>query len=594
VFPIALGTLRLGTEGRPDPEAVARVLRAAVDAGVEVFDTADSYALDEDDLGHVERAIGDAGLDVVVVTKAGLRRPGGRWVPDGAPERLVARCEASLRNLRRESLDLMLLHAVDPRVPLADSVGALRGLLDAGKCRAIGVCNVDAAQLETAMAVAPIAAVQVEISRHAPKNLALAERCEALGIAVLAHRPLGGHARRSEPADGAVSAVASRLGVSAAQVQLAWLLARAPNVIPLVGATRPETARDAADSAHLALDDAAMESLDRGAPTPKRRAPPPGADEVLLITGPPGAGKTSLVEPYLARGYARLNRDELGGTLDGLVPRLIAGIAAGQRRWILDNTYPTRATRHAVLRAAAGARLPVRCVRLDTPLPEALYNACRRLITRHGRLPDPGELAGGAANDVPPSAVHRWFHLDEPPTIEEGFASIERVPFVRTRGGSRRAVLLDLDGTVRVTRSGAPYPRTPDDVVLLPGRRERLSALHEQGWLLLGVSNQSGVGSGHVSAEAVEACFEATRSALGLPFPIKWCPHPPGRDACWCRKPMPGLGVWWIESEGLDREACVMVGDRDSDRTFAANLGVRFETPEAFFESPPEAPLLHS
>lgn len=573
-FPVALGTLLLGTggragaAGRPDPEAARALLRAALDAGVEIVDTADSYALDEDDLGHVERLLADFPIPVVV-TKAGLRRPGGRWLPDGSPARLRAACEASLRNLRAEALDLMLLHVVDPRVPFLESVGALAQLRAEGKLRQVGLSNVDEAQLLAALELVPVAAVQVELGRHRPQALALAARCEELGIALMAHRPLGGV---GHVPDRALVEVAAGLGVSPQQLSLAWLCAAAPNLFPVVGATRPESIRDSAAAATLEIVDFAR--LDQGMPARVV------GDAIVLVSGPPAAGKTSLVQPFLERGFQRLNRDELGGRLEDLVPRMGAAITAGQRRFVLDNTWPTRRSRRLILDAAAG--IPVRCLHVDTPLGEALYNACLRWIQRYGRLPEPDEV-GREANDLPPQAIFRYFQLAEAPERAEGFTSVERLPFTRRPTGTRRGLLLDVDGTLRRTRSGAPFPRSADDVEILPGRAEKLQALAAEGWLLRGVSNQSGIARGEVDRATVEALFRSLAEALGVELPVRYCPHPAGEIRCWCRKPMPGLGVAWVEAEGLDRAASLVVGDLDSDRLFAEHLGLRFAWAADFF-----------
>jgi histidinol-phosphate phosphatase family protein len=576
VHPIVIGTLRLGTEGRPDEATALAVLHAALDAGAQVIDTADSYGLDDTDLGYAERLVARLGRPVTVVTKVGLARPGGRWIPAGSPSHIRAAVEASLRNLGGDALDLVLLHAVDPRVPLADSVGALARLREEGAIRAVGLSNVDLAQLQAARGIVPIAAVQNEVSRYAP-DLALVGACEELGIPVMAHRPLGGHARKGQ-ADGAIAEVARRLSVSPAQVSLAWLLAAAPNLLPVVGPTSPAHATDAVAAATLPLDATALAALDRGFP------PRVLGDAVVLIAGPPAAGKTSRVHAYVERGFARLNRDELGGRLDDLVPLLAAGLATGQRRQVLDNTYPTRESRRPVIEAARAAGVPARVVLVDTPLPEALYNAALRLYRRHGKLLGPEEMARSLeVNDIPPRAVFRYFQTVQSPELSEGLAAIERVPFERAPSGSNRAILLDIDGTVRTTPTGAPYPRHPDEVVLLPGRAEKLRALFAEGWMLLGVSNQSGVARGDVDDATVEACFRRTEELLGVPLPVRYCPHASGEIRCWCRKPMPGLGVAWIEDRALDRTRCLVVGDMDSDRELAVNLGIPFETPERFF-----------
>ncbi len=577
VFPIVLGAMRLSTAGRPD-DAEA-VVRAALDAGIEVIDSADSYALDEDDLGHNERLLRHAcaGRAVTIVTKAGLRRPGGRWVPDASPERLRSACEASLRNLGVDALDLLLLHVVDPKVPLAESVGALERLRQEGKTRAIGLCNVSIAQLHEARAMGPIAVVQVELSRLSPKNLTLVAHCEGLGIPVMAHRPLGGHARADRAADAAVVEVAGQLGTSEAQVALGWLLAAGPNVFPTVGATRVASIVDSAASVTLALSPTALGSLDRGLP------PRVIGDEVVLITGPPAAGKTSRVHGYVERGYERLNRDERGGAIAGLLPPLREGLAAGRRRWVLDNTFPTRESRRAFVDAAAAAGVPVRCVSIDIGLGDALQNAALRMLERRGRLLDAAEMqADPDPNLFPPAAIHRWFQTAEAPNASEGL-TVEHLPFVRRPGGTRRALLLDLDGTIRKTTTGAPYPKDPSEVLLLPGRVETLRSYADEGWLLLGVSNQSGIARGDVLSTAVVACFDRTAELLGLPLPVRWCPHESGTIRCWCRKPMPGLALQWIVEHDLDRAACLFVGDMETDRQCAEWLGVPYRDQAEFF-----------
>ena len=564
VYPMIFGAMRLSTLGRP--ANAADVLRAALDAGFQVFDTADSYGLDEADLGHSERLIGEVarGRAARVITKAGLRRPAGRWVPDASPQRLRSACEASLHNLGVDQLDLLLLHVVDPKVPLAESVGALARLKEEGKVAAVGLSNVDAAQLDAARTIVAIAAVQNELNRfHAD---GLEDRCAELGIPYLAHRPLGGHGRAGKAPDGVVARIATKLGASPAQVTLAWHLAR--GVWPVVGATTVAHVRDAAAAATLPLDSEDLAALGVV------------AEEVVLIAGPPAAGKTSRVGTFVDRGYTRLNRDLIGGSLAGLIPLLKQGLAAGQRRWVLDNTYGTRSSRAAVVDAAKAHRVPVRVMLVATPRGEALYNACRRMIQRYGRLLEPGEQF--EENDIPPQAIHRYFQTWERPVPEEGI-NAETAPFSRGRTGTRRALFLDLDGTVRHTRSGAPFPRHPDDVVLLPGRKELLARYHREGWLLLGVSNQSGIARGEVSPAEVAACVARTVDLLDLPLEVRWCPHPAGEIRCWCRKPMPGLGVAWIEARDVDREQSRMVGDLDSDRVFAENLGVAFTSADTFF-----------
>ncbi len=245
---LAIGCMRLSTApDRDDTRAVA-TLHAALDAGVTLLDTADAYAWDAEDAGHNERLIaralaswgGDAAA-VRVATKGGLTRPLGRWVPDGRARHLAAACEASRRALGVERIDLYQLHAPDPKTSLATSVRALASLQRDGLIEHIGLCNVSLGQLEEALRLTEIAAVQVEISPWHEDNLrnGVAERCRAEGIVLLAHRPLGGVAgARRLARDPAIAAVAARVGASPAEVALAWLHGLASVLVPLPGPTR--------------------------------------------------------------------------------------------------------------------------------------------------------------------------------------------------------------------------------------------------------------------------------------------------------------------------------------------------------------------
>src|SRR5215510_13787675 len=169
--PVGIGCMRRSTERERDDERAIEVLHAAFDGGVTFLDTADAYCLDDSDVGHNERIIaralatwsGDRSR-IVVATKGGLTRPNGQWVPDGRGRHLRSACEASLRALGVERIDLYQLHAPDPRVPLATSVRALARLKDEGLVARIGLCNVNVSQIAEARRITEISAVQVELS----------------------------------------------------------------------------------------------------------------------------------------------------------------------------------------------------------------------------------------------------------------------------------------------------------------------------------------------------------------------------------------------------------------------------------------------
>jgi len=265
-MPLSLG------RGR-ERHLASETIHAALDAGVVLFDTADAYSKGEDDFGHNERLLAQALADrrehaLVVATKGGHTRPGGRWELDGSPDYLRAACEASLRRLGVESIDLYQLHRPDPKVPFAESVGALRDLRDAGKIVHAGLSNVTVDQLVEAEAIVDIAAVQNELSLGytAPLHNGEVAACEERGIPFLAWSPLGG----IDNANGAsrirpVREAADRHGVSVQRVVLAWLLSHGEQVVPIPGASRPESIRDSAASPELRLEPEELERISAAA-----------------------------------------------------------------------------------------------------------------------------------------------------------------------------------------------------------------------------------------------------------------------------------------------------------------------------------------
>ena len=231
---VGFGALRLcgpGWAPSPDPDAAKAVLRRAVDLGVTFIDTADSYGL-----GSNEELIADAlhpyPAGVVVATKAGQSRPSpGGWVPLGRPEYLRQQAELSLRRLRLERLELFQLHRVDPKVPLADQVGALRDLRDEGAIAAVGLSEVTVEQLAEARRIVPIASVQNLYNWADRRHEAVLDYCTGHGIAFIPWLPVAGGRHRG----GVLAAVAAEVGATPTQTALAWLLHRSPVMLPIPG-----------------------------------------------------------------------------------------------------------------------------------------------------------------------------------------------------------------------------------------------------------------------------------------------------------------------------------------------------------------------
>jgi aryl-alcohol dehydrogenase-like predicted oxidoreductase len=274
VFPVGLGEMPLSIEGRPDEERAIRTIHAALAAGVTLIDTADAYSLGGPDTGHgeelVARALASYGADttdVVVATKGGHLRPGdGGWTVDGRPEYIVQACEASLKRLGVDAIDLYQFHRPDPRVPYADSVGALVELLDAGKIKLAGISNASVGQIDEAQRVlgGRLASVQNEFSPRFRSSEGELRLCGRLGVAFLPWSPLGGIGRAAKLAQRhqAFGEVAAELGVSPQRVTLAWMLAKGEHVVPIPGSSRPETIRDSVAAADLALSPEQLRRLD--------------------------------------------------------------------------------------------------------------------------------------------------------------------------------------------------------------------------------------------------------------------------------------------------------------------------------------------
>ena len=272
VSAIGLGEMPMSLAGRPDEAQSIRTIHAALDAGVTLIDTADAYCIDGTEIGHGERLVAKALAAwpgdrdrVLVATKGGHTREGREWGLDGRPEHLRQACEASLRALEVEAIGLYQFHRPDPKVPFAESVGAMAELKAAGKVRLVGLSNVSVDQIRQARQLVQVASVQNEFSPRFRRSEGELVFCAAERIAFLPWSPLGGIGRGRDLGGRhrAFDEVAEAHRVSAQQVALAWQLAKAPAVIPIPGSSRPETITDSAAAASLRLSDDELARLDR-------------------------------------------------------------------------------------------------------------------------------------------------------------------------------------------------------------------------------------------------------------------------------------------------------------------------------------------
>jgi aryl-alcohol dehydrogenase-like predicted oxidoreductase len=594
---IGIGCMRLSTERDRDEKRGIEVLQAALDAGVTLLDTADAYCLDDSDVGHNERLIaralstwsGDRSR-LVIATKGGLTRPNGQWVPDGRARHLRESCERSLTALSVESIDLYQLHAPDPRVPLSTSVRALAALKDEGLVARIGLCNVNVGQIDEARRIADISAVQVELSVWHDENVlnGVVQYCTEHGLQLIAYRPLGGSRRvrqlRHEPV---VRELAERHDATPAEIALAWLRTLSPLLASIPGATKVETVQSIVLAHSIHLNDEEQQRLNAqflpgGAPDPPLRVAPEGRRggsleppdrEVVLIMGLPGAGKSTAARKFVDEGYARLNRDDAGGSLQGLLPDLQRLVEEGHSRIVLDNTYMSRASRARVVQTARALGLRVRCVWVATSVEDAQVNAVSRIIANHGRLLGPEEMKRAVKRDISafaPGVQFRHQRELEPPDPAEGFSRIDIVPFERQQVPefTNKALIVWCDDS-------------------LVERGPILRRYRDEGWLLLGLAWCPQIADKTMTVEQVDAGFVSMQEQLGVSIEVLYCPHAAGPPKCWCRKPLPGLGIVFIQRHRLDPSQCIYVGSGPQDPGFARRLGFQYREAGEFFTSDP-------
>ncbi|MFC1419398.1 aldo/keto reductase [Streptacidiphilus cavernicola] len=260
---LGYGTMQLtgpGVWGDPrDPDEAVRVLRRAVELGVNLLDTADSYGpVVAEPL--IRKALHPYADDLVIATKAGLTRSGPNdWRPVGRPEYLRQQAEMSLRHLGVERIGLFQLHRIDPEVPLADQVGELKLLRDEGKIAHIGLSEVDVDQLRAAAEIAPIVSVQNRYNLTDCAAEPLLEYAEQHGIGFIPWFPLATGALAEQ--DGPLRDIAARLDATPSQVALAWLLHRSPVMLPIPGTSSVAHLEDNLAAAGLALSDKDLAEL---------------------------------------------------------------------------------------------------------------------------------------------------------------------------------------------------------------------------------------------------------------------------------------------------------------------------------------------
>ena len=271
---IGLGGMPMSVKGdRPTEADAIKVIHRATELGMTLWDTADAYCIDDSETGHNERLLAKAKASlptdlrekVVIATKGGHIRPGGRWEQDARPESLRLALEASLKALETETIDVWQFHRPDPKVPFADSVGVFAQAHKEGKVRFVGLSNVSPEQIEIALSLVPVASVQNQFSptHLAPELDGSLQKCRELGIAFLPWSPLGGMGgAKGIGSNETLASIAKELGISPQRVVLGWHLAKYDRLIPIPGASRIESVEDSAHGGDVVLTPEHVARLD--------------------------------------------------------------------------------------------------------------------------------------------------------------------------------------------------------------------------------------------------------------------------------------------------------------------------------------------
>jgi len=303
---------------------------------------------------------------------------------------------------------------------------------------------------------------------------------------------------------------------------------------------------------------------------------------VAIVLGFPASGKTTTTQMLVDKKYFRLNRDVEGGSVIGLLPVLEEQLKAG-KNVVLDNLFATEASRQPFIAAAKKHGATIDCHWMQTSIEDAQLNYCLRSMRKYNKVL---ESYKGDPNIFPPAVIFKYRKEFQKPTTKEGFDSVVKIPFIRVWDDTycNKALILDYDGTLRECVGGnGKYPVEQSQVKLLPNRTKKIDEFKNNGFVICGASNQSGVAKKHLSSETAVELFQYTNKLLEHDIDFKFDPSgvPPIRS--WSRKPVTGMGAHFIEKYKLNPSKCIMVGDLKEDETFASRCGFQFIHANQFF-----------
>lgn len=309
---------------------------------------------------------------------------------------------------------------------------------------------------------------------------------------------------------------------------------------------------------------------------------------VYIVMGYPASGKSTIASNLAAKRNAIiLNRDSAGGKVIDLLPQLEQHIKDG-RNVILDNLFPNEASRAPFIQTAQKLHAEINCELVNISIEDAQFNFVQRAIGILGKFPTPEAIKEAKhPNIFPPAVMFKYRKEFQTPAHHEGFRSIACHDFQRKDDPTftNKAIILDYDGTLRDCVNGnGKYPVAKDQIQIKINRKKVLDSYRERGYLLLGMSNQSGIHKGELTDELAHKLFQHTNHLLDVDIEYNFCPHQSAPISCWCRKPMCGRGVDMILKHKLNRKDCIMVGDFTSDQTFAERCGFQYVDQAEFFK----------